>query len=462
MRGISNDKSFFQESIIDFARQEFKKDRSLTSREISWRWAYNCLEMLKKLGTPGRQLTSPAVMYIISVTMVEMGSSHYNFGSRTIADQLRNYVVKLAKERGKPQPREVVQEEEEEDQPDQPEEEVQPQPQVQPQHHEVQPQSEDHPEPDVPQAPLQPGEDVQADEDEPVQDEPCNPGKRKKRATVNDQFLIHLLHHYIKHAPDLMKRDRSDSGRAKAKADLEAMKKTKTTNQMNNGSRLSDFNTDNLAKKLAFETWWGRTGLLGFIDEHFDKIGKIQSHNGIKAEMSNIMRLAQDAKAGLRPPSPPRKTKKVAKPVATTPATTPVASPPRLLEKLREARKRLESGPVENPPPAKEKPTAGPPTASQPAPPTDGPPSPPPVDLLARIKVFKSLLNECRNEHEKHVLEHGLDENSGQIPKAKIVAFFNRPGLLKDKFSSAEIDACIRKMEEGNYLMESEGVIFII
>ena len=135
-------------------------------------------------------------MYIISVTMVEMGSSHYNFGSRTIGDQLRNYVVKLAEERGKPQPREVYQEEEEEDQP-----EVQPQ-------HEVQPQ----PKPDVPeaqseveaapQAPLQPdlGEDVQDDEEEPDQDEPANPGK--KRATVDDPFLIHLLHHYIVHAAD--------------------------------------------------------------------------------------------------------------------------------------------------------------------------------------------------------------------------------------------------------------------
>ena len=124
-------------------------------------------------------------MYIISVTMVEMGSSHYNFGSRTIGDQLRNYVVKLAEERGKPQPREVYQEEEEEDQP---EEEVQPQPEAQ---SEVEA---------APQAPLQPdlGEDVQDDEVEPA-----NPGKKRKtRATVDDPFLIHLLHHYIAHAPD--------------------------------------------------------------------------------------------------------------------------------------------------------------------------------------------------------------------------------------------------------------------
>ena len=338
MRGISNEKSYFQESIVDFTKQEIKKDRSLTAREISWRWAFNCLELLKKLGTPGRQLTSPAIMYIISVTMVEMGSSHYNFGSRTIGDQLRNYVVKLAEERGKPQPREVYQEEEEEDQP-----EVQPQ-------HEVQPQPKDQPEPDVPeaqseveaapQAPLQPdlGEDVQDDEEEPDQDEPANPGKkRKKRATVDDPFLIHLLHHFIVHAPDLMKRDRTHSGRAKTTKQLEAI--MKSNNQMNNGARLSNYNTDNLAKKLAFEKWWGRTGLLGFIDEHFENIGKIQSHHAIQAEISAIMSLASSAKAGLRPvgpPSPPR-TKEVAKPVVTTPVEKQASPPqPGLLANLRE------------------------------------------------------------------------------------------------------------------------------
>ena len=52
--------------------------------------------------------------------------------------------------------------------------------------------------------------------------------------------------------------------------------------------------------------------------------------------------------------------------------------------------------------------------------------------------------------------------NSGGLSKAKIVAFFNRPGLLKEKFSSAEIDACISKMEDENHLMESGGVVFFI
>ena len=326
MGGISNEKSYFQESIVDFTKQEIKKDRSLTAREISWRWAMKCLVLLKTLGRPGRQLTSPAIMYIISTTMVEKGSSHYNMGSRTIGDQLRNYVLKLAKERGKPQPREVYQEEEEEDQPD------------------VQPQSEVE---ENPQAPLQPdlGEDVQDDEEEPDQDEPANPGK--KRATVDDPFLIHLLHHYIVHAPDLMKRDRTLSGRAKAIKQLEAI--MKSNNQMNNGARLSNYNTDNLAKKLAFEKWWGRTGLLGFIDEHFENIGKIQSHHAIQAEISAIMSLASSAKAGLRPvgpPSPPR-TKKVAKPVVTTPVEKQ-ASPPQadgLLAKLVKRREDLASGP---------------------------------------------------------------------------------------------------------------------
>ena len=378
MRGISNEKSYFQESIVDFTKQEIKKDRSLTAREISWRWAFNCLELLKKLGTLGRQLTSPAIMYIISVTMVEMGSSHYNFGSRTIGDQLRNYVVKLAEERGKPQPREVYQEEEEEDQP---------QPEVQPQH-EVQPQPKDQPEPDVPeaqseveaapQAPLQPdlGEDVQDDEEEPDQDEPANPGKkRKKRATVDDPFLIHLLHHYIVHAPDLMKRDRTLSGRAKAIKQLEAI--MKSNNQMNNGARLSNYNTDNLAKKLAFEKWWGRTGLLGFIDEHFENIGKIQSHHAIQAEISAIMSLASSAKAGLRPvgpPSPPR-SKKVAKPVVTTPVEKQ-ASPPQadgLLAKLVKRREDLASGPSGL--------ASGPPCFA--------------LDNLGRVTRFKELISDC-------------------------------------------------------------------
>ena len=179
-----------------------------------------------------------------------------------------------------------------------------------------------------------------------------------------------------------------------------------------------------------------------FSDEEFD--ARIE-------QMVDKKQLQRDGNRLFEPePGPPTR--------SILPTNQPTASqPPRLLQtlgearKAREARKRLESGPVENAPPA---------TASQQAPPTDGPPSPPPVDLLARIKVFKSLLDQCRIEHDKHVLEHGLDE-AGQIPKAKIVAFFNRPGL-KEKFSEAEIDACIRKMEEGNYLMESEGVIFII
>ena len=61
-------------------------------------------------------------MYIISTTMVEKGSSHYNLGSKTIGDQLRNFVLKMAEMRGKPQPREVVYQDEEE--------EVQPEPDV--------------------------------------------------------------------------------------------------------------------------------------------------------------------------------------------------------------------------------------------------------------------------------------------------------------------------------------------
>ena len=179
-----------------------------------------------------------------------------------------------------------------------------------------------------------------------------------------------------------------------------------------------------------------------FSDEEFD--ARIE-------QMVDKKQLQRDGNRLFEPePGPPTR--------SILPTNQPTASqPPRLLQtlgearKAREARKRLESGPVENAPPA---------TASQQAPPTDGPPSPPPVDLLARIKVFKSLLDQCRIEHDKHVLEHGLDE-AGQIPKAKIVAFFDRPGL-KEKFSEAEIDACIRKMEEGNYLMESGGVIYII
>ena len=78
-------------------------------------------------------------------------------------------------------------------------------------------------------------------------------------------------------------------------------------------------------------------------------------------------------------------------------------------------------------------------------------------EIPAIMVVFKSLLRSCKDEHEKA----GVDLEKG-LSKAKILAYFNRPGPLKDGFSSAEIDACIAKMEEENKLLESEGMVYFI
>ena len=120
----------------------------------------------------------------------------------------------MAEMRGKPQPREVVYQDEEE--------EVQPEPDVPEAQPEV--EAEGGEAAADPQAPLQP--DLGQDDLQPDVD-----------AVQDDQ-------------DDQMARDRTKSGRAEAKKQLEAI--TKSNNQMENmsKSKLSTFDPDNLAKAL--------------------------------------------------------------------------------------------------------------------------------------------------------------------------------------------------------------------
>ena len=67
---------------------------------------------------------------------------------------------------------------------------------------------------------------------------------------------------------DQMARDRTKSGRAEAKKQLEAI--IKSNNQMENmsKSKLSTFDLDNLAKALSFNIQWGRVCLPTFLLFH--------------------------------------------------------------------------------------------------------------------------------------------------------------------------------------------------
>ena len=100
--------ALLQDSLCKFAALE--SDTSQSSRQISWKWAYQMLELLRKFRNECT-LSSPTMMYIIGTTMVEKGSSKYCLGSKAIANQLRHWVLKEAANLGKPQPEEVLEEE---------------------------------------------------------------------------------------------------------------------------------------------------------------------------------------------------------------------------------------------------------------------------------------------------------------------------------------------------------------
>ena len=165
-----------RESICSYAKLVIKKNPSLTAREISWKWAIHMLGMLVKLKSEGRQLTSPAIMYIIGTTMVEKGSSKYNLGSQTIARQLRHWVLKEAERRGKPQPEEVL----------------------------PQPQGE-QPEGDQPEGDQLEGEGHSAG---PSKSPALIPKQRKRREKLTEDHKTFLLKLYLDHAPDLCVRDK--------------------------------------------------------------------------------------------------------------------------------------------------------------------------------------------------------------------------------------------------------------
>ena len=76
-----------QDSLCKYAALE--SDTSQSSRQISWKWAYHMLELLRKFRNE-RTLSSPTMMYIIGTTMVEKGSSKYCLGNKAIANQLRH------------------------------------------------------------------------------------------------------------------------------------------------------------------------------------------------------------------------------------------------------------------------------------------------------------------------------------------------------------------------------------
>ena len=106
------------------------------------------------------------------------------------------------------------------------------------------------------------------------------------------------LYLYLKFAPDLMARDKSKGGRAKALKQLEAIKKTNNLMDNKAKSKLSDFDLDNLAKFLVFNGLkQGGKGLLAFIDDQFE--GRQQTHQAIRSEIAQIMKRASDNKAGL-------------------------------------------------------------------------------------------------------------------------------------------------------------------
>ena len=131
-------------------------------------------------------------MYIIGTTMVEKGSSKYNLGSKTIASQLRHWVLKEAERRGKPQPEEVLYQGEEQEG----NETV----------HEAQHEGEN-----------QPGGEQQHEGEDQLEGEgqsagpsksPASiPKQRKKREKVTEEIKIHLLKLYLDHANDLCVRD---------------------------------------------------------------------------------------------------------------------------------------------------------------------------------------------------------------------------------------------------------------
>ena len=170
-----------RESICSYTKLVIKKNPSLTAREISWKWAIRMLFLLTNMGRDGRQLTSPALMYIIGTTMVEKGSSKYNFGSKAIARQLRHWVLKEAERRGKPQPEEVLYNEAQHEREHQPE-------------GEQQQEGGDQLEGEGPSA-------------GPSKSPALIPKQRKRREKLTEEHKIHLLQLYLDHAPDLCVRD---------------------------------------------------------------------------------------------------------------------------------------------------------------------------------------------------------------------------------------------------------------
>ena len=207
------------ESMVKAAEVWVRSQPTLTAREVQLRWAFQMLESLRRLSTVPH-LDSPSLCLLFGNIMVMQGSSSYCLGNLSIARQLRHWVLKEARHSDLPQPTEMLGKEEK----DEVEEKVEDQGgdaeggKGDPEggegdaaggqwEAELEAATAD---PLAPQeitsmraedpaeaAAADPAEAAAADQD---QDEPANPGK--KRATVDDPFLIHLLHHYIVHAAD--------------------------------------------------------------------------------------------------------------------------------------------------------------------------------------------------------------------------------------------------------------------
>ena len=276
------------DSMVKAAEIWVRNNPTLTAREVQMRWAFKMLDCLRRLSQVPH-LDSPSLCLLFGKIQVMQGSSSYCLGNISIARQLRHWVLKEARVLGKPQPKELLTKEEDEKEAEGGEgdaatvaggegEAVAEQ---------EAPAEQDQEATDT----LSGGEEEQQPQQQPAS---AKKARKPRSATVDPDLKIRLLHHYLLHAKDLI-----DRGRPQVRKQLKELQKTHNVMDNQAKTKLSDYDPDNLAKKLVFDGFknQGGKGLLAFVDQQFQ--GREQSTEAIRSEIQRIMRRASDCKAGL-------------------------------------------------------------------------------------------------------------------------------------------------------------------